>query len=119
VTRITADGQPLNLAIDLFESRVFSRRPAYSGPGFDKGGDARVRVFPKSKEILIGCAGSDDVAVDCISAAETEMRERSNEAVGHSFKFTNAEGVVGLDILSRFKSVTFDFTNSVMVLEDR
>jgi hypothetical protein len=35
------------------------------------------------------------------------------------FKFTNAAGVVGLDILSRFKSVTFDFTNSVMVLEDR
>jgi hypothetical protein len=40
------------------------------------------------------------------------------EEVG-DFKFTNAEGVVGLDILSRFKSVTFDFKNSVMVLEDR
>jgi hypothetical protein len=43
---------------------------------------------------------------------------RLNAAVGN-FKFMNAEGVVGLDILSRFKSVTFDFTNSVMVLEDR
>ena len=40
-------------------------------------------------------------------------------AVVGDFKFTNAEGVVGLDILSRFKSVTFDFKNSVMVLEDR
>jgi hypothetical protein len=43
---------------------------------------------------------------------------RLNAVVG-DFKFTNAEGVVGLDILSRFKSVTFDFKNSVMVLEDR
>jgi hypothetical protein len=40
------------------------------------------------------------------------------EEVG-DFKFTNAEGVVGLDILSRFKSVTFDFKDTVMVLEDR
>jgi hypothetical protein len=43
---------------------------------------------------------------------------RLNAPVG-AFKFMNAEGVVGLDILSRFKSVTFDFKNSVMVLEDR
>jgi hypothetical protein len=43
---------------------------------------------------------------------------RLNAVVG-AFKFMNAEGVVGLDVLSRFKSVTFDFKNSVMVLEDR
>jgi hypothetical protein len=41
------------------------------------------------------------------------------DAVVGDFKITNAEGAVGLDILSRFKSVTFDFKNSVMVLEDR
>jgi hypothetical protein len=28
----------------------------------------------------------------------------------------NADGVVGLDILKQFKSVTFDFKNSVMIL---
>jgi hypothetical protein len=43
---------------------------------------------------------------------------RLNAAVGN-FKFMNAEGVVGLDVLSQFKSVTFDFKNSVIVLEDR
>jgi Aspartyl protease len=41
------------------------------------------------------------------------------DAVVGDFKITHAEGAVGLDILSRFKSVTFDFKNSVMVLEDR
>jgi hypothetical protein len=43
---------------------------------------------------------------------------RLNAVVGN-FKFLNADGVVGLDILKRFKSVTFDFKNSVMILEDR
>jgi hypothetical protein len=43
---------------------------------------------------------------------------RLNAAVGN-FKFMKAEGVVGLDVLSQFKSVTFDFKNSVIVLEDR
>jgi predicted aspartyl protease len=43
---------------------------------------------------------------------------RLNAVVGN-FKFLNAEGVVGLDILRRFKSVTFDFKNSVIILEDR
>jgi hypothetical protein len=43
---------------------------------------------------------------------------RLNAPVG-AFKFMNAEGVVGLDVLSQFKSVTFDFKDSVVVLEDR
>jgi hypothetical protein len=43
---------------------------------------------------------------------------RLNAAVG-AFKFMNAEGVVGLDVLSQFKSVTFDFKDSVVILEDR
>ena len=43
---------------------------------------------------------------------------RLNAVVGN-FKFLNAEGVVGLDILRLFKSVTFDFRNSVIILQDR
>jgi hypothetical protein len=43
---------------------------------------------------------------------------RLNAAIG-AFKFMNAEGVVGLDVLSQFKSVTFDFKDSVVILEDR
>ena len=43
---------------------------------------------------------------------------RLNAVVGN-FKFVNAEGVVGLDILRLFKSVTFDFKNSVIILQDR
>ncbi len=41
-----------------------------------------------------------------------------NAIVG-KFKFLNPEGVVGLDILRLFKSVAFDFKNSVIILEDR
>jgi hypothetical protein len=51
-------------------------------------------------------------------APERHRGFRLNAVVG-DFKFANAEGVVGLDILSRFKSVTFDFKNSVMVMQDR
>jgi hypothetical protein len=35
------------------------------------------------------------------------------------FKFGEAYGVIGLDVLSSFKTVTFDFKNSVLILEDR
>jgi hypothetical protein len=35
------------------------------------------------------------------------------------FKFGDADGVTVLDILSSFKTVTFDFKDSVLVLEDR
>jgi hypothetical protein len=49
---------------------------------------------------------------------EQHFAFRLNAVVGN-FKFLNAEGVVGLDVLRRFKSVTFDFKNSVMILEDR
>ena len=31
----------------------------------------------------------------------------------------DADGLVGLDVLSQFKSVTFDFKNSILILEDR
>jgi hypothetical protein len=35
------------------------------------------------------------------------------------FNFGDADGVIGLDILSSFRTVTFDFKDSVLVLEDR
>jgi predicted aspartyl protease len=41
-----------------------------------------------------------------------------NAVVG-AFKFLDADGLVGQDVLSHFKSVTFDFKNSTLILEDR
>lgn len=41
------------------------------------------------------------------------------EVVVGDFKFPEADGVIGLDVLSAFKSATVDFLNSVLVLEDR
>jgi predicted aspartyl protease len=54
---------------------------------------------------------------------DSEVKEqhcsfRRNIVVG-DFKFGEADGVIGLDILSSFKTVTFDFKDSVLVLEDR
>ena len=43
---------------------------------------------------------------------------RQNVVVG-DFKFGEADGVIGLDVLSSFRAVTIDFQNSVVVLEDR
>jgi hypothetical protein len=43
---------------------------------------------------------------------------RRNIVVG-DFKFGDADGVIGLDVLSSFKTVTFDFKDSVLVLVDR
>ncbi len=40
-------------------------------------------------------------------------------AVVGDFKFGEADGVIGLDVLSSFKAVTIDFQNSVLILEDR
>lgn len=41
------------------------------------------------------------------------------DAVVGDFQFREADGVVGLDVLGRFKSITFDFKNSVLILKDR
>ena len=40
-------------------------------------------------------------------------------AVVGDFKFMDADGLVGLDVLNQFKSVTFDFRTSTLILEDR
>jgi hypothetical protein len=42
---------------------------------------------------------------------------RRSVVVG-DFNFGEADGVIGLDILSSFKTVTFDFRNSILILED-
>jgi hypothetical protein len=42
---------------------------------------------------------------------------RRSVVVG-DFNFGEADGVIGLDVLSSFKSVTFDFQNSVLILGD-
>ena len=49
---------------------------------------------------------------------EQQCSFRRNIVVG-DFKFGEADGVIGLDVLSAFKSVTFDFKDSILVLEDR
>ena len=49
---------------------------------------------------------------------EQHFSFRRSVVVG-DFKFGEADGVIGLDILSSFKTVTLDFQDSVLVLEDR
>ena len=52
--------------------------------------------------------------------SDLQERRRSfrlNAVVG-DFKFLNADGLIGQDVLTQFKSVTFDFKNSTLVLED-
>lgn len=43
---------------------------------------------------------------------------RKSAFVG-DFQFADAEGLLGNDVLSLFKSVTFDFKSSTLILEDR
>jgi len=42
---------------------------------------------------------------------------RRSVVVG-AFNFGEADGVIGLDVLSSFKAVTFDFQNSILILGD-
>jgi hypothetical protein len=42
---------------------------------------------------------------------------RRSVVVG-DFNFGEADGVIGLDVLSSFKTVTLDFQNSILILED-
>ena len=41
------------------------------------------------------------------------------DAIVGDFKFGAADGVVGIDVLSSFKSVTIDFKDSVLILKDK
>lgn len=57
------------------------------------------------------------------SLGESPLRDQHcdfiRSAIVGDFKFMGADGVVGLDVLSSFKSITFDFSNSVLILEDK
>jgi hypothetical protein len=53
------------------------------------------------------------------SGARAESCSFRQTAVVGDFSFGVADGVIGLDVLSSFKSVTFDFRNSVLVLEEK
>lgn len=50
---------------------------------------------------------------------ESASRSFRQSAVVGDFKFGEADGVIGLDVLSSFKAVTVDFQNSVLILVDR
>jgi hypothetical protein len=57
------------------------------------------------------------------TVGEPDMQERRysfrQSVVVGDFKFGEADGVIGLDVLSSFKVVTIDFHNSVLILEER
>ncbi len=53
------------------------------------------------------------------STARGEHCAFHQNAIVGDFKFGAADGVVGLDVLGSFKSVTFDFKESMLILEDR
>jgi len=54
---------------------------------------------------------------------ESEVRDEHcsfhRDAIVGDFQFGAADGVVGLDVLSSFKSVTIDFKNSVLILREK
>lgn len=54
---------------------------------------------------------------------ESDQKERRcsfrQSVVVGDFKFGEADGVIGLDVLGSFKVVTIDFQNSVLILENR
>jgi len=57
------------------------------------------------------------------SLGESRLRDQhcefSRSAIVGDFQFMGADGVVGLDVLSTFQSITFDFANSILILEDK
>lgn len=53
------------------------------------------------------------------SSVRDEHYSFRQPAIIGDFKFGSADGVIGLDVLSSFESVTFDFKNSVIVLKDK
>ena len=71
-----------------------------------------------AKGSMLGSRRSVGFALGDSDHPERHCAFRLDAVVG-DFKIMHAEGAVGLDVLRRFKSVTFDFKNSVMILEDR
>jgi hypothetical protein len=53
------------------------------------------------------------------SVVRNERCSFHQEAIVGDFEFGAADGVVGVDVLSSFKSVTIDFKNSVLILKEK
>jgi hypothetical protein len=81
------------------------------------GADSRITI-----NLAKGSASAFRVPVE-LNLGDPGLRERHcsfrQSALVGDFKFMDADGLVGLDVLSQFKSVTFDFKNSVLILEVR
>jgi hypothetical protein len=58
-----------------------------------------------------------------LTVGEPDLQERRcsfhQTVVVGDFHFGEADGVIGLDVLSSFRAITIDFQNSVLILEDR
>ena len=65
---------------------------------------------------------SASLAPVAFTVGEPDLQERQcsfrQTAVVGDFKFGEADGVIGLDVLSAFRAVTIDFRSSVLILED-
>jgi hypothetical protein len=97
----------------------------------DTGADAtafcRRIVHPISPDVMIklnlasGSVFGFRVPVD-FTLGRSDLKEKRclfhRDVVVGDFTFDGADGAIGLDVLSSFKSVTLDFKNSVLVLED-
>jgi hypothetical protein len=53
-----------------------------------------------------------------ISGLEEQRYSFRRSVVVGDFNFGEADGVIGLDVLSSFKTVTLDFQNSILILRD-
>ena len=80
-------------------------------------GDSRVTI-----NLAKGSVSAFNLSVGLIlgdsDSRERQCSFRKNAFVG-DFQFADAEGLLGNDVLSLFKSVTFDFKSSTLILEDR
>jgi gag-polyprotein putative aspartyl protease len=79
-----------------------------------------------SQKITIDMASGSVLAFRvpvALTVGDPDLQERRcsfrQTVVVGNFKFGEADGVIGLDVLGSFKAVTIDFQNSVLVLEDR
>lgn len=83
----------------------------------EPGTDSRITI-----NLAKGSVSAFRVPVE-FNLGDPDRRERQcsfrQSAIVGDFKFMDADGLVGLDVLSQFKSVTFDFNNSILILEDR
>ena len=69
-----------------------------------------------------GTAEASRVAVG-LTLRESSVKEEHcsfrQKAIVRDFNCGTVDSVVGLDVLSSFKSVTLDFKNSILILEEK